>query len=88
MFSAEAIEKYGGDNVKIYQSAFTNMYFAMTERKEKTKMKLICVGPEERVSIPGKKNREKKKNNKEEEIHYQRYLWHFHVEKAVNSAVP
>lgn len=46
---AEAIAKFGGDNVKTYQSSFTNMYFAMTERKEKTMMKLVCAGPEEKV---------------------------------------
>nr|XP_054771531.1 glutathione reductase, mitochondrial-like [Lytechinus pictus] len=49
MTEAEAIAKYGGDNVKVYQSTFTNLYFAMTERKEKTKMKLVCAGKEERV---------------------------------------
>ncbi|XP_033637722.1 glutathione reductase, mitochondrial-like [Asterias rubens] len=46
---AEAEAKYGKDNLKIYQSSFNNMYFAMTQRKEKTKMKLICAGPEEKV---------------------------------------
>lgn len=44
----EAIAKYGQD-IKIYQSRFTNMYFSMTERKQPTVHKLICVGPEERV---------------------------------------
>ena len=44
----EAIAKYG-NNIKIYQSRFTNMYFAMTERKQPTIHKLICAGPEERV---------------------------------------
>ncbi len=46
---AEAEAKYGKENLKLYQSSFNNMYFAMTERKEKTKMKLICAGPEEKV---------------------------------------
>lgn len=45
----EAVEKYGRDNVKIYNSSFTNMYFAVTSYKEKTVMKLICAGKEEKV---------------------------------------
>ncbi|XP_038050166.1 glutathione reductase, mitochondrial-like [Patiria miniata] len=46
---AEAEAKYKRENLKIYQSTFNNMYFALTERKERTKMKLICAGPEEKV---------------------------------------
>jgi len=42
----EAIEKYGQDDIKIYKSTFTNMYFAMSDRKQKTTMKLICVKSE------------------------------------------
>eukprot|EP01116_Phalansterium_solitarium_P013097 TRINITY_DN3002_c0_g2_i3.p1 TRINITY_DN3002_c0_g2~~TRINITY_DN3002_c0_g2_i3.p1 ORF type:complete len:454 (+),score=161.74 TRINITY_DN3002_c0_g2_i3:273-1634(+) len=38
-----------GDSVKVYKTAFTNMYYALTERKSKTAMKLVCVGPEEKV---------------------------------------
>jgi len=30
-------------------SSFTNMYHALTERKTKTQMKLVCLLPEERV---------------------------------------
>ena len=33
----------------MYRSTFVNMYFAMTEEKEKTFMKLVVAGPEERV---------------------------------------
>ena len=44
----EAIAKYGQD-IKIYQSKFTNMYFAMTERKQATIHKLICTGSDERI---------------------------------------
>ncbi|XP_063674800.1 glutathione reductase, mitochondrial-like isoform X2 [Bolinopsis microptera] len=46
---AEAEEKYGAANIKIHQSTFTNMYFAMTTRKPKTYMKLICEGTEEKI---------------------------------------
>lgn len=45
----EAESKYGRENIKIYHSAFTPMYFAITERKEKCHMKLVCLLPEEKV---------------------------------------
>ena len=38
-----------GDTVKIYSTRFTNMFYAVTERKALTHMKLVCVGPDERV---------------------------------------
>jgi glutathione reductase (NADPH) len=44
----EARELYG-DQVKVYTSRFTNMRFGITERKPKTAMKLVCVGPHEKV---------------------------------------
>ena len=47
----EAIEKYGKDNVKVYKTSFTAMYYAMMEQDEKgpTRYKLVTVGPEEKV---------------------------------------
>lgn len=45
---AEARLEYG-DAVKTYQARFTNMYYALTEHKPKTSIKLVTVGPEERV---------------------------------------
>ncbi|DAA74108.1 TPA_exp: Uncharacterized protein A8136_3606 [Trichophyton benhamiae CBS 112371] len=49
----EAIEKYGKENLKIYHTKFTDMFFSVfpAEEKEKnpTEMKLICAGPEEKV---------------------------------------
>lgn len=48
----EAIAKYGEDNVKIYNSKFNGMYFAMMdsdEEKTPTAYRLICAGPEEKV---------------------------------------
>ncbi len=45
---AEARLQYG-DAVKTYQARFTNMYYALTEHKPKTSIKLVTVGPEERV---------------------------------------
>ncbi|MEO1201585.1 MAG: glutathione-disulfide reductase [Pseudomonadota bacterium] len=38
-----------GDAVKIYESAFTGMFYALGEKKERSAMKLIVVGEEERV---------------------------------------
>ncbi|HEY9381420.1 MAG TPA: glutathione-disulfide reductase, partial [Burkholderiales bacterium] len=38
-----------GDAVKIYQTRFTPMYYAFTKHKSMTSMKLVCVGPEEKI---------------------------------------
>jgi glutathione reductase (NADPH) len=45
---AEARARYG-DAVKVYVADFTPMYHAMTERKTHTDMKLVCVGPEQKI---------------------------------------
>lgn len=47
----QAVEKYGQDNLKVYNTSFTAMYYAMMEPEDKapTKYKLICAGPEEKV---------------------------------------
>ncbi|UZP40956.1 hypothetical protein NXS19_008772 [Fusarium pseudograminearum] len=47
----EAIEKYGKDNIKVYKTSFTAMYYAMMEPEQKgpTSYKLITTGPEEKV---------------------------------------
>ena len=45
----EARKEYGGENVKVYQSTFTPLYHALTTRKQLTRMKLICAGPQEKV---------------------------------------
>ncbi|KAI1825430.1 putative glutathione protein [Xylaria intraflava] len=47
----EAVEKYGRENLKIYTTSFTAMYYAMMDPSEKgpTKYKVICTGPEEKV---------------------------------------
>ena len=47
----EARKKYGDDNVKIYKTSFTAMYYAMMDGDAKgpTSYKLICVGEEEKV---------------------------------------
>lgn len=45
----EAIEKYGQENIRIYSTKFTAMYYAMLKDKSPTRYKLICAGPEEKV---------------------------------------
>ncbi len=45
----EATERYGHDTVKIYQSRFNNMYYAVTRRKSPTVVKLVTVGDDERI---------------------------------------
>ena len=45
---AEARAQYG-DAVKVYMADFTPMYHALTTRKTHTDMKLVCVGPEQRI---------------------------------------
>jgi glutathione reductase (NADPH) len=45
---AEARAEYG-DAVKVYVADFTPMYHALTARKTRTDMKLVCVGPEQRI---------------------------------------
>ena len=45
----EAKDKHGEDQVKVYTSAFTAMYTAVTRHRQPCRMKLVCVGEEERV---------------------------------------
>lgn len=45
----EAIEKYGADNVKVYKSSFTAMYTAVTSHRQPCRMKLVCVGEDEKI---------------------------------------
>jgi glutathione reductase (NADPH) len=46
---AEARAQYGGDAVKVYVADFTPMYHALTARKTRTDMKLVCAGPEQKI---------------------------------------
>lgn len=45
----EAVEKYGADNVKSYKSSFTAMYTAVTSHRQPCRMKLVCVGEDEKI---------------------------------------
>ncbi|KAL9102588.1 MAG: hypothetical protein Q9163_002268 [Psora crenata] len=51
MTEPAAREKYGDNNIKIYYTSFTAMYYALMgpENKPPTTYKLICVGPEEKI---------------------------------------
>jgi glutathione reductase (NADPH) len=48
MSESEARAAYG-DAVKVYVADFTPMYHALTTRKSHTDMKLVCVGPEQKI---------------------------------------
>ncbi len=48
MTEDEARAEYG-DDIKVYTSAFTGMYYALGEDKQRSVMKLITTGDEERV---------------------------------------
>lgn len=45
----EARMKYGDDGVKVYQATFTSMYSAVTQHRQPARMKLVCVGPDEKI---------------------------------------
>ncbi|MYN13345.1 glutathione-disulfide reductase [Pusillimonas sp. TS35] len=45
----EAREQHGDAAVKVYQSSFTAMYTAVTQHRQPARMKLVCVGPEEKI---------------------------------------
>jgi glutathione reductase (NADPH) len=48
MTEAEARAEYG-DDVRTYESRFTPMFYALGEKKEKTTMKLVTEGADERI---------------------------------------
>lgn len=45
----QAIDQYGKEAVTIYASSFTAMYTAVTRHRQPCKMKLVCVGEEQRI---------------------------------------
>lgn len=48
MTEGQARKKHG-DAVKIYQTRFTPMFYSLTEHEQKTAMKLVCVGANEKI---------------------------------------
>ncbi len=45
----EAREKFGDEQVKVYTSSFTAMYTAVTQHRQPCRMKLVCVGENEKI---------------------------------------
>ena len=45
----QAVEKLGMENVKVYETRFTPMYYAFSKRQPTCTMKLIVTGPDERI---------------------------------------
>lgn len=45
----EARDRYGAAALKIYTSGFVPMYHALTQRKPRAEMKLVTVGPEQKI---------------------------------------
>lgn len=50
---SEAVERYGQENIKIYRSVFSNLYYGTWQvdasEKPKTAMKLVCAGKNELI---------------------------------------
>lgn len=44
-----AKDEFGEENVKIYQTVFTSMHSSITRHRQRTYMKLVCVGDDEKV---------------------------------------
>lgn len=49
MSEADARAKYGDDAIKVYRSNFTPMYSAITAHREPCRMKLVCLGGDEKI---------------------------------------
>ncbi|SMY29272.1 unnamed protein product [Zymoseptoria tritici ST99CH_1A5] len=51
MTEREAREKFGDENIKVYNTSFTAMYYSMMEQEDKgpTSYKLVCQGKDEKV---------------------------------------
>lgn len=49
MTEIEAAEEYGQGNIKVYQNSFTSMHSSITRNRQKSYMKLVCAGPDEKV---------------------------------------
>lgn len=45
----QACQRFGNDQVKVYQTPFTSMYTAITQHRQPAQMKLVCVGSDNRV---------------------------------------
>jgi glutathione reductase (NADPH) len=46
---ADAVTRFGEENVTVFAARFTNLYYSILDQKPQTSMKLVTVGPEQRV---------------------------------------
>ena len=46
----QARERYPNEPIKIYTSEFVSMFYALTDAKPQTAIKLVCVGEDERIA--------------------------------------
>lgn len=49
MTEEQAVDKFGKLQIKTYEARFTAMHSSITANRQKTYMKLVCCGPEEKV---------------------------------------
>lgn len=49
MTEEQAVDKFGTAQIKTYEARFTAMHSSITENRQKTYMKLVCCGPEEKI---------------------------------------
>lgn len=49
MTETEAIHTFGEDQLKIYNADYVGMFYALGDHKVRSRVKMICQGPEERV---------------------------------------
>ncbi|UTO06210.1 glutathione-disulfide reductase [Moraxella sp. FZLJ2107] len=49
MTEEQAVAYYGADQIKVYHSSFTPMYSAVTQHREPCRMKLVCLGSDEKI---------------------------------------
>jgi len=45
----QARARFGEDAVKVYESSFTSMYTALAEHRQTCRMKLVCIGAQEKI---------------------------------------
>ncbi|MEG0679176.1 MAG: glutathione-disulfide reductase, partial [Carnobacterium sp.] len=49
MTEEQAVDKFGTAQIKTYEARFTAMHSSITKNRQKTYMKLVCCGPEEKI---------------------------------------
>lgn len=49
MTEKEAEEEYGAGSIRVYQNVFTSMHSSITRNRQKSYMKLVCAGPDEKI---------------------------------------